>query len=84
MTSDPISTLAHPTSRGEAGAVEEFPTSARSQAQAAAWFVRSHPRVVRLTPGQRDRIVREVRAEQALRDEPRPAGIERRRLRPSA
>ena len=54
--------------------MEEFPTSARQQAQAAAWFVRSHPKVVRLTAGQRDRIVREVRAERSRRgDLARPA-----------
>lgn len=45
----------------------EFPTSFRSQAQAARVHLRTHPRLVRLTPGQRDRIVREVRAERAER-----------------
>lgn len=45
----------------------EYPTSFSSQAQAARQHLRSHPRLVRLTPGQRDRIVREVRAERAER-----------------
>jgi hypothetical protein len=59
---------------GEDEHMEEFPTSARQQAQAAAWFVSSHPKVIRLTPGQRDRIVREVQAERSRRsDLPRPA-----------
>lgn len=34
----------------------------------SAGLVRTHPRRVRLTPGQRDRIVREVRAERAERE----------------
>ncbi len=38
-------------------------TSAGDQARAAADFLRTHPRVVRLTPSQRDRIVKEIRAE---------------------
>lgn len=46
----------------------EFPTSFRSQAEAARTHLRTHPRLVRLTPGQRDRIVREVRAERAERE----------------
>ena len=51
----------------------EYPTSFRQQAQAAHEHLRTHPRRVRLTPGQRDRIVREVRAERAERDgTPRP------------
>ena len=45
----------------------EYPTSFRQQAQAAHEHLRTHPRRVRLTPGQRDRIVREVRAERAAR-----------------
>ncbi len=46
----------------------EFPTSFRSQAEAAYHMLRTRPRVVRLTPSQRDRIVREVRTERAERD----------------
>ena len=46
----------------------EYPTSFRQQAEAAYHVLRTRPRVVRLTPGQRDRIVREVRAERAQRD----------------
>jgi hypothetical protein len=46
----------------------EYPTSFRSQAEAAYHMLRTRPRVIRLTPGQRDRIVREVRAERAERD----------------
>lgn len=61
--------------------MEEFPTSFRSQARAAAWVIRNTPRTLRLTPGQRDRIVREVRAERAERGvQQRP----RRRLARSA
>jgi hypothetical protein len=48
--------------------VTEFPTSFRSQAEAAYQMLRTRPRVVRLTPSQRDRIVREVRAERAQRE----------------
>lgn len=46
----------------------EYPTSFRQQAEAAYHVLRTRPRVLRLTPGQRDRIVREVRAERAERD----------------
>lgn len=46
----------------------EYPTSFRSQAEAAYYVLRTRPRLVRLTPGQRDRIVREVRAERAARE----------------
>lgn len=46
----------------------EYPTSFSQQAQAAHQHLSTHPRRVRLTPGQRDRIVREVRAERAERE----------------
>lgn len=45
----------------------EYPTSFSQQARAAHEHLRTHRRV-RLTPGQRDRIVREVRAERAERE----------------
>lgn len=45
----------------------EYPTSFRQQAEAAYQVLRTRPARVRLTPGQRDRIVREVRAERAER-----------------
>lgn len=51
----------------------EYPTSFHQQAQAAHAHLRSHPRRVRLTPGQRDRIVREVRAERAEREAAAPS-----------
>jgi hypothetical protein len=47
--------------------VTEHPTSLRQQAEAAHHVLRTRPRVLRLTPGQRDRIVREVRAEREER-----------------
>jgi hypothetical protein len=50
----------------------EYPTSFCHQAQAAHEHLRTHPRRVRLTPGQRDRIVREVQAERAEREAARP------------
>ncbi len=43
----------------------EYPTSARSQGEAALEHLRRHPGPLRLTRGQRDRIVREVRAERS-------------------
>ena len=46
----------------------EYPTSFRQQAEAAYQVMRTRPRLVRLTPGQRDRIIREIRAERAERD----------------
>lgn len=50
----------------------EYPTSARQQGEAALEHLRTHPGPLRLTPGQRDRIVREVRAERgAARGLPR-------------
>jgi hypothetical protein len=45
--------------------VTEYPTSFSSQARAALEHLRTHPRRVRLTPGQRDRIVRESQARRA-------------------
>lgn len=45
----------------------EYPTSAQQQGEAALEHLRSSPRLLRLTPGQRDRIVREVRAERGER-----------------
>jgi hypothetical protein len=47
--------------------VTEYPNSFSSQAEAARQHLRTHPRLVRLTPGRRDRILREVRAERAER-----------------
>lgn len=41
----------------------EYPTSARSQGEAALEHLRRHPGPLRLTRGQRDRIVRDVLAE---------------------
>ena len=38
----------------------EYPTSPWQQAEAALEHLRRHPGPLRLTPGQRDRIVREV------------------------
>ena len=60
----------------------EYPTSFTQQARAAHEHLRTHPRRVRLTPGQRDRIVREVRAERAAREA--AGGPARRRLARSA
>lgn len=45
----------------------EYPTSAQQQGEAALEHLRSAPGLLRLTPGQRDRIVREVRAERGER-----------------
>lgn len=50
--------------------MNEYPTSFSQQAHAAYEHLRTHPRRVRLTPSQRDRIVREVRAERAQRGAP--------------
>ena len=60
--------LAHPPAQEDDATVTEYPTSFRQQAEAAYHVLRTRPRVLRLTPGQRDRIVREVRAERAQRD----------------
>lgn len=46
----------------------EYPTSFRQQAEAAYETMRTRPRVIRLTAGQRDRIVREARARKAERE----------------
>ncbi len=43
--------------------ITEYPTSARSQGEAALEHLRTHPGPLRLTRGQRDRIVRESRAQ---------------------
>ncbi len=45
----------------------EYPTSAQQQGEAALEHLRAGPSLLRLTPGQRDRIVREVRAERGGR-----------------
>lgn len=45
----------------------EYPTSAQQQGEAALEHLRTGPHLLRLTPGQRDRIVREVRAERGER-----------------
>ncbi len=43
----------------------EYPTSPWQQADAALEHLRRHPGPLRLTRGQRDRIVREVRAQRS-------------------
>jgi hypothetical protein len=49
-------------------AVTEYPTSFRSQAEAAYHMLRTRPRLIRLTASQRDRIVREANARKLERE----------------
>jgi hypothetical protein len=48
--------------------VIEYPTSFRSQAEAAYHMLRTRPRLIRLTTSQRDRIVREANLRRAERE----------------
>lgn len=48
--------------------VIEYPTSFRSQAEAAYHMLRTRPRLIRLTTSQRDRIVREANVRRTERE----------------